>query len=580
MIRRRLSFACVVLLGTYLLAQGPATRNANPLPRLAPSGRPFPVSLADVGRAAKLDAKFVDGDERRKKYIIEANGSGVAFLDYDNDGWQDIFVVNGSRLTGFAKGQEPTNHLYRNMGGGVFGDVTSSAHLARSGWGNGVCVADFDNDGNDDLYVTYWGKNALYRNLGNGEFADDAARAGVAGSGNDWSTGCTFIDYDRDGNLDLLVTSYVQFDPLKTALPGSGPNCEWKGLSVFCGPRGLPFGKLTLYHNRGNGTFEDVSEKSGIRKIHGFYALTVVTADFNEDGWPDVYVACDSTPSILLRNNRDGSFTDIGTEAGVAFNENGAEQGGMGIAVGDLDNDGHLDLLKTNFAGDYPNVYRNLGRGIFEDIVQRAGLGVNPQYVAWGIGFVDLDNDGWRDIFQVNGHVYPEIEAQAGEEHYLNSRLVYRNLGNGKFEDVSAIAGPGVAEKMSSRGAAFGDFDNDGAMDVLIMNMGQPPSLLRNTLRSNNHWIKVKLRGTKSNRGAVGATVTVGKQTDIVLSQSSYLSHNDTRLHFGLGETSHVEAFTVHWPSGATETFPGSPVDRLVLLTEGSGKTEELPLPR
>ena len=511
--------------------------------------------------------KFTYGDERKKKFILEANGSGVAFLDYDNDGMQDIFLVNGSRLQGFPKGQEPTNHLYRNTGHGKFVDVTGAAHLAHSGWGNGVCIADFDNDGNDDLYVTYWGRNVLYRNTGKGAFEDVTAQAGVAGAG-EWSTGCSFLDYDRDGHLDLVVTSYQQFDPARTPLPGSGPTCEWKGMPVFCGPRGLPFGKVTLYRNRGDGTFEDVSQKAGMRKVRDFYAFTAVTADLNGDGWPDIYIACDSTPSILFRNNRDGTFSDVATEAGVAFNESGAEQGGMGVAVGDFDNDGHLDLLKTNFAGDYPNVYRNLGRGIFEDVVLRAGLAVNAQYVGWGIGLVDFDNDGWKDIFQVNGHVYPELEAQAGEGRYLNPRLVYRNLGNGRFEDVSSMAGPGVAQRMSSRGAAFGDFDNDGAMDVLIMNMGQPPSLLRNTLSNRNHWIKVKLRGTRSNRSAIGAMVTIGKQTEVVLSQSSYLSHNDSRLHFGLGSAGSVESITVRWPTGAEEKFTGSPADRVVELVE------------
>jgi hypothetical protein len=580
LIRRNLTIAGAAVLTVLAMAQGPATRNMNPAPRSAPSGKPFPVTFTDVAREAGLTMKFTYGNERKKKYIIEANGSGVAFLDYDNDGLQDIFLVNGSRLEGFPKGQEPTNRLYRNTGHGKFQDVTRRAGVAHAGWGNGVCVADFDNDGYDDLYVTYWGNNVLYRNTGKGDFADVTARAGVGGNGQDWSTGCTFLDYDRDGHLDLFVASYQQFDPANTPPPGSGPTCQWKEMPVFCGPRGRPFGKVTLYHNRGDGTFEDVSERAGIRKVQGFYAFTAVAADLNGDGWPDIYVACDSTPSIFFRNNKDGTFSDIAAEAGVAFNENGAEQGGMGVAVGDFDNDGQLDLVKTNFAGDYPNLYRNLGRGVFEDVAQRAGLAVNPQYVGWGVGLVDLDNDGWRDIFQVNGHVYPELESRAGSERYLNPRLVYRNLGNGAFEDVSAMAGPGVAQRLSSRGAAFGDFDNDGAIDVLIMNMGQPPSLLRNTLRSDNHWIKVKLQGTKSNRGAIGATVKIGKRTDVVLSQSSYISHNDTRLHFGLGRIDSVESFSVHWPNGAEERFPGSSADRLVLLVEGSGKTVSLTLPK
>ena len=568
----------MALIAALALAQGPATRNANPAPRPPPSGRPFTAAFQDVAREAGLRMKFTYGDELRKKFILEANGSGVAFLDFDNDGRQDLFVVNGSRMEGFPKGEEPVNHLYRNAGHGKFEDVTRQAGVAHAGWGNGVCVADIDNDGYDDFYVTYWGQNVLYRNTGHGAFEDVTARAGVGGAGADWSTGCTFVDYDRDGYVDLLVTSYVQFDPEKTPPPGANPACRWMGMPVFCGPRGLPFGKVTLYHNRGDGTFEDVSEKSGVRKAQGFYAFTAVAADFDGDGWQDLYVACDSTPSLLFRNNRDGAFTDIGAEAGVAFNEDGAEQGGMGVAVGDYDNDGVLDILKTNFAGDYPNLYRGLGRGAFEDRVRRAGLAVNPRYVGWGIGLADLDNDGWRDIFQVNGHVYPELEARPGDEKYRNPRLVYRNLGDGRFEDVSALAGPGVAEKQSSRGAAFGDFDNDGAIDVAIMNMGQPPSLLRNTLTGGNHWIKVKLQGTKSNRGAIGASVTVARQTAVVLSQSSYLSHDDSRLHFGLGSKAAVDGFLVRWPSGAAERFPGSAADRMVLLVEGTGRTEPVPL--
>jgi enediyne biosynthesis protein E4 len=557
------------VLGALALAQGPATRNAPPVPRSAPSGKPFPVRFTDVARAMGLHMKFTYGDERKKQYILEANGSGVAFLDYDNDGFQDVFLVNGSSFQDLPRGQAPTNHLYRNAGGGKFIDISRAAGVARSGWGSGVCVADIDNDGFDDFYVTYWGPNVLYRNSGKGSFEDVTARAGVAGAG-DWNTGCSFLDYDRDGHLDLVVASYQRFDPAKTPPPGSGPTCEWKGMPVFCGPRGLPFGSVTLYHNRGDGTFEDVSAASGMRKAQGFYAFTAVTADLNGDGWPDIYIACDSTPSLLYRNNQDGTFTEVATEAGVAFNENGAEQGGMGVAAGDFDNDGQIDLLKTNFAGDYPNVYRNLGRGIFEDVVLRAGLAVNSQYVGWGIGLADFDNDGLKDIFQVNGHVYPELQGRAGDEQYLNPRLVYRNLGNGRFEDVSAMAGPGVAQRLSSRGAAFGDFDNDGAMDVLIMNMGEPPSLLRNILTSRNHWIKVKLQGTRSNRGAVGAAVTIGRQTEALLSQSSFLSHNDSRLHFGLGAAASVDGITVRWPSGAVEKFAGSPADRTVTLVEGT----------
>lgn len=574
--------ACCTLAGLGR-GQGTSTQNAPAIPRETPSGRPFRAQFTNVAASAGLTAPLISGDDESKKYIIEANGTGVAFLDYDRDGRQDIFLVNSSRLEGFGNSPPPTNHLYRNEGNGKFQDVTARTGLGLAGWGNGVCVGDIDNDGFDDIYVTYWGKNALFRNSGN-KFTNIAESSGVAGSGKEWSSGCTFLDYDRDGHLDLLVTSYQQFDLAKTPAPGKGANCEWKGMPVFCGPRGLPFGKVTLYHNRGDGTFEDVSVKSGIRTPAGFYAFTAVAADLNGDGWPDIYIACDSTPSLFFRNDKNGTFSELATEAGIAFNEHGFEQGGMGIALGDVDNDGQLDILKTNFAGDYPNLYRNLGKGIFEDIVFKARLGVNPQFVGWGVGLVDLDNDGWKDVFQVNGHVYPELDRRPGSEQYRNPRLVYRNLGKGIFEDVSAVAGPGVREKKSSRGAAFGDFDNDGDLDVLIMNMGEPPSLLRNDLSGPSQWIKVELQGTRSNRGAIGATVVVetakSKQIDVVLSQSSYISHNDSRLHFGLGDESSVTKFTVRWPNGETETFPGTTSRKLVRLVEGSGKTTLLDLPR
>jgi enediyne biosynthesis protein E4 len=566
----------------FALPQGMVSSGARAVPRAASSGRPFPVSFVDVASDAGLHMKFTSGNEIRKKYVIEANGSGVAFLDYDNDGLPDIFLVNGSRLEGFPGGQAPTNYLYRNQGNGHFQDVTKKAGLDHAGWGNGVCAADVDNDGNLDLYVTYWGTNVLYRNNGDGTFSDVTAKAGVGGPGNQWSTGCTFLDYDRDGHVDLLVTSYIDFIPEKTPAPGQFPFCMWKGAPVYCGPRGLPFGKATLYHNRGDGTFEDVSVKAGIRQAKDFYAFTAVAADLDGDGWTDIYIACDSTPSLYFRNNRDGTFRELATEAGIAYSEHGAEQAGMAVSVSDFDNDGRLDILKTNFTGDYPNLYRNVLKGFFSDIAVKAGLAVNPNHVVWGGGLVDLDNDGWKDIFLVTGHVYPEVQSIDPTEPYKGPRLVYRNLGNGKFEDVSAISGPAVMKAFSSRGAAFGDFDNDGDIDVLIMNMHEAPSLLRNDLKSANHWLKVRLQGTKSNRAAIGATVNVraGKlsQTDPVLSQSSFLSHNDLRLHFGLGDAARVDGITVHWPSGDVEEFPGTAADGLVLLVEGTGKTQAVPL--
>lgn len=557
----------IFLLANLMLAcpahsQGISSNSAAAAARAKPSGRPFPVKLVDVASTLGLRARFVNGAENTKKYILEANGSGVAFIDYDNDGWEDIFLVNGTRLGAEKAGG---NYLFHNEHG-RFVDVTRQAGMEHTGWGNGVCAGDVDHDGFDDLFVTYLGANVLYRNTGKGGF-----RAEPWPDKGEWSTGCSFFDYDRDGRLDLVVSRYVGFNIAKIPLPGSAPNCLWKGTPVFCGPRGLPIGGLTLYHGKADGSFEDLTAQSGVGAATGIYGFTALAADLNHDGWVDIYVAGDSSPSLLFRNNRNGTFSELGTETGLAFNEHGYEQGGMGIAAGDFDNDGRLDLIKTNFAGDYPNLYRNIGEGIFEDRVIQAGLAVNPQYVAWGVGFVDFDNDGWLDIFQVNGHVFPELERKPGGEPFKNPRLLYRNLGGGKFEDVSAIAGPGVAQRASSRGAAFADFDNDGNVDVLIMNMHEAPSLLRNDSTSGNSWLQVRLAGV-----GMGAVVTVEaggrKQAQTLLSQSSFLSYNGRRLYFGLGKATRVDALTVVWPSGRTEHFTVDGVNRLLKLVEGTGK--------
>ncbi len=588
LVRWRICVLCAfAYLGAQVFAQGVATGNATPAARAASSGKPFLAKFTDIAAQSGLSMRFASGNETSKKYIIEANGTGVAFVDYDNDGRLDFFMVNGSRLEGYGNSAAPTNHLYRNLGARGFEDVTKKAGLARSGWGSGVCAGDVDNDGYLDLYVTYWGQNVLYRNRGDGTFEDVTVRSGTGGSAKEWSSGCTFLDYDRDGKLDLLVTSYQNFDLATAPLPGKSSNCEWKGMPVFCGPRGLPYGNVRLYHNRGDFTFEEVTASSGVGAVKGFYAFTPVAADFNGDGWTDIYIACDSTPSLLFRNNKDGTFTDIGAEAGVAFSEHGFEQGGMGVGIGDFDNDGLLDMVKTNFAGDYPNVFRNTGDGIFEDMVVRAGLAVNPQYVGWGVAFADLDNDGLMDIVQVNGHVYPELDSatRKTQESYRNPRLVYRNLGAGRFEDVSAQAGTGITDRRSSRGAAFGDFDCDGDIDVLVMNMGETPSLLRNDLpASSGHWVQLRLEGTKSNRSAIGAIVRLEAagqtQTKPVLSQSSYVSQNDLRLHFGLGRTTKIERITVRWPSGSVEEFTSPPSDAFLLLVEGSGKAKQVSAPK
>jgi len=554
-----------------LRGQGISTRNVAPLPRGKPSGLPFHAQFTDVAAAAGLREPIVYGGIDRKTYILETVGCGAAFLDYDNDGWLDIFVLGGTTIDGSREG---TNRLYKNNRDGSFTDVTDQAGLKRTGWASAVAVGDYNNDGYDDLFVTYWGHNVLYRNNGDGTFTEVTKEAGLLGDKVRWGSGCTFIDYDRDGYLDLFVGAYLEFNPDAIPSPGANTNCTWKGVPVNCGPRGLPRGAPALYRNNGNGTYTDVTAKSGLGKLTGGYMMTAVAADFNNDGWQDIYVACDSTPSLLLRNNRDGTFTDIGLESGVALNEDGNEQAGMGVGIGDYNLDGNLDIFKTHFADDTNVLYRNSGKAYFEDVTNSAGLGVETRFVSWGVGIVDLDNDGNPDLFYVTGSVYPEVAAKFASYPLATPRVIFRNLGNSQFEELIKGAGPGIAAPHCSRGCAFGDFDNDGDIDILIVNLNEPPSLLRNDLSGNNHWLKVKLTGVKSNRSAIGARVTAhyaGRvQSQEVLSQSSFYSANDLRLHFGLGAAESAD-LEIRWPTGDRELISKVAADRLVVIREGAG---------
>ena len=555
-----------------LLAQGVATHTAKPLARPAPSGRPFNAHFVDVAASAGLTTPTIYGGVETKKYILEATGCGCAFTDYDNDGWMDIFILSGTRLEGVPPGT--TNRLYKNNRDGTFTDVTEKAGLTAIGWASAVCVGDYNNDGFEDLFCTYFGQNRLYRNNGDGTFSDVTRASGLGIEQTRWGAGCSFLDYNRDGHLDLFVSNYVRFSFEHAPVPGENVNCNWKGIPVECGPRGLPPGRHSLYRNNGDGTFTDVSQQAGIAAATESYGMTVVAADFDEDGWPDIYVACDSTPSLLFMNNHDGTFREEGVMRGLALSDDGAEQAGMGLGVGDYDLDGHLDLFKTHFADDANGLYHNDGKGNFDDVTRVSRIGVETRYICWGAGIVDLDNDGYPDLFMVSGSVYPEVESKLPQYANKNPRSVFRNLGNGTFEELVQQAGPGVAEAHCSRGCAFGDFDNDGDVDILIVNLNEPPSLLRNDLKGNQNWLKVKLEGVKSNRSAIGARVLVrygGKvQAQAVVSQSSFYSSNDPRLHFGLG-ASKIADVDVHWPNGLAEQFPGIKANQWLKLREGSG---------
>jgi hypothetical protein len=537
-------------------------------------GTPVEFSFANTAAEAGLSSITVYGGKESNKYLLETTGCGVAAIDIDNDGWLDLFIVNGSVLEGFAAGRAPTGHLYRNRGDGTFEDVTAKSGIMQTGWGQAACSADYDNDGNEDLFVTSWGQNRLYRNRGGGTFEDVTAAAGLLTKKPRWGAGCAFLDYDRDGHLDLFAANYIDFDLASAPVPESGL-CRYKGIPVACGPPGLTGGKNVLYRNRGTGAFEDVSERTGITRASGTYGLGVSTLDFNDDGWVDLYVANDSNPSALYLNNKDGTFKDVGIEAGCAYSQDGKPQAGMGIAVGDYDRNGTLDLFKTNFAGDTSTLYANGGKGFCDDRTFAAGIGLNTRWLGWGVGFVDLDNDGWLDIFIVNGHVYPEVERIKTEAGYRQRKVVYRNLGNGRFDDVSERLGAPVTTPAAGRGAAFADLDNDGDTDVVVNNVHAPPDLFRLDSPAHNGWLTLKLVGTQSNRSAIGARVRLvgsnGTQVQEVRGGGSYYSQNDLRVHFGLGRSAAIERVEVRWPNGLEEHWSGLPSNRIVSLKEGTG---------
>src|SRR5579871_1306842 len=563
---------CCLLATLFLLAAYFAAR-ANQAIGNVSKITPGEVHFEDIASATGVDAFNTYGDDTHKEFIIETTGNGAVIFDYDNDGWPDIYLPNGSTVIS-GKNQSPTGHLYHNNRDGTFSDVTQHAGLVHSGWGQGGCVGDYDNDGFLDLFVTYWGQNVMYHNNGDGTFTDVTAQSGLNTSGKEWSTGCNFLDYDRDGRVDLFISRYVEFSYDSVPRPGQGRWCVWKGINVMCGPRGLKAGVNALYHNNGDGTFSDVSQKAGIHDTGSCYGLTSLTADFDLDGWPDIYVACDSTPSLLYHNNHDGTFAEIAKKAGVAYSEDGTEQAGMGLSADDFTHSGYEDIVKTNFSDDTPTLYLNHGANNFDDVTYHAELGKIRRWLGWGVQFYDFDNTGWPGILIANGHVYPEVDGKALGTSYREPRVAYYNLRDGTFANITADAGPVLSEPHSGRGMALGDLFNDGRQEALVNNMNERPSLYYNTAPIGN-WITLRLIGVKSNRAALGARVLLDqgkdKRLQEVRSGDGYISQSDLRLHFGLGNAPSAEKIQIYWPSGVVDSLTDLLANQYYTVREGTG---------
>ncbi len=531
---------------------------------------PAVPTFVDMHRQANINMQVVSGGAE-KNFLLESVGGGIGVIDYNNDGWMDLYIVNGATIEELRSGKRKShNVLYRNNGNGTFTDVTAQAGVGGGeNWGKGVLVFDYNNDGFDDIYVCNYGPNILYKNNGDGTFTDVTKQAGVGDPR--WSSAAAAADYDGDGDLDLFVVNYLDYDINR--LPVEGKFCSYRGIPVACGPRGLKGAGDTLYRNNGDGTFTDVSEQAGVADKQGYYGLGAVWGDYNNDGRPDLYVANDSTPNYLYRNEGNGTFTDVAMVAGVAYSEDGREQAGMGVDFEDYDNDGWLDIVVTNFSDDYNTVYHNSGKGFFTDVSIDTGVGADSQRdLSWGVGFFDFNNDGFKDLFIANGHIYPQVDRYGLKVTYRQQNKLYLNYGHGKFVNVNDRAGPGLQIVKSHRGAAFADFNNDGYMDIAVVALDDTPSLLMNQGKLGNHWILVKLAGTRSNRRGVGARISVATegmtQVREVKAGGSFASSNDFRAHFGLGKSEVIRQLIVKWPSGGVTTLNQVAVDRIITIKE------------